>query len=123
MHTDDYSYQLPPERIAQYAHQPAHKAKMLHCHQTAGKRKWTDTSFDTLPYIVDSSSVFVYNNSQVIRARIPLHNIEVERTFLPKHHAYHTRILKNQELFVYNIISESEGVCEVLSSGSQVAKP
>jgi S-adenosylmethionine:tRNA ribosyltransferase-isomerase len=63
---DDYSYDLPPERIARYPLAERDTSKML---VWEGKQI-TDSVFSDLPSLTGSNSLLVFNNTRVIRARL-----------------------------------------------------
>jgi S-adenosylmethionine:tRNA ribosyltransferase-isomerase len=63
---DDYSYDLPQERIARYPLEKRDRSKML---LWDGKHI-TDAVFSDLPALIDSNSLLVFNNTRVIRARL-----------------------------------------------------
>lgn len=63
---DDYSYDLPPERIAKYPLPERDTSKML---LWDGSRI-SDLVFSDLPSVIDSNSLMVFNNTRVIRARL-----------------------------------------------------
>jgi S-adenosylmethionine:tRNA ribosyltransferase-isomerase len=63
---DDYSYDLPQERIARYPLEIRDRSKML---LWDGKHI-TDAVFSDLPALIDSNSLLVFNNTRVIRARL-----------------------------------------------------
>lgn len=69
----DYQFELPDGLIAETAAQPAHSAKMMILSKTTGNTL-AETTFWELDTYLDEKNVLFFNNSRVIRARIPLHN-------------------------------------------------
>jgi S-adenosylmethionine:tRNA ribosyltransferase-isomerase len=62
-----YDYDLPDERIAKYPLTQRHMSKMLvYRHGEIG-----ETRFGQLPSFLPSGSMLVFNNTRVIRARLP----------------------------------------------------
>jgi S-adenosylmethionine:tRNA ribosyltransferase-isomerase len=61
----DYTYTLPEEKIARYPNNERDKSKLL-----VYNGNISEHTFSGLPELVPSNSVFVFNNSKVIRARI-----------------------------------------------------
>lgn len=108
----DYTYDLPVSSIAQTAVSPAHNARLLVC-----KAWWEliDQTFTDLPLIVPSGSVFFYNNSYVINARIPLHNVKTSppAPLLQRGGAVKTVILEHGEIFVYKLCAANSFECLV----------
>ncbi len=63
---EDYSYELPPGRIAQAPILPAENAKLLH--YLGGRIE--DHRFGALPTLLPEDSLLVFNDTKVIRARL-----------------------------------------------------
>jgi S-adenosylmethionine:tRNA ribosyltransferase-isomerase len=74
----DYSYTLPDELIAQEAIHPAHDARLLIIDRTTGAVHDGNT-FSDLPSVIPHDRVIYFNNSRVLRARIPLKNQKIIR--------------------------------------------
>lgn len=72
----DYQFTLPKSLIAETAAHPAHSAKMMVVSKSSGKivSEWT---FWDLGKILTKNTVLFFNNSRVIRARIPLQDTKV----------------------------------------------
>lgn len=120
----DYDYELPQELIAQEACHPADHAKLLCCSIGSDKNlTLQDKHFFDLPDMIDADSVIFFNNSKVIRARIPLHNISITRNYLPMSDKYRSLILAQGEIFIYKIISRENNEFEALVSDDKHFKP
>lgn len=74
----DYSFELPENLIAETAAHPAHSAKMMVINKKTGE-KIKDATFWDLPQFLQKNCVLFFNNSRVIRARIPLENKIAQR--------------------------------------------
>ena len=61
----DYTYDLPPERIAKYPLPERDKSKLL-----VWDGNISDHIFSELPVLAESESLIVFNNTRVIRARL-----------------------------------------------------
>lgn len=70
---ETYDYSLPPELIAQEAVHPADRAKLLVARRESGEII-AETDYASLPDILPSDRVLFFNNSKVLRSRIPLHD-------------------------------------------------
>ena len=70
---ETYDYDLPPELIAQEAVHPADRAKLLVARRESGEII-AETDYASLPDILPSDRVLFFNNSKVLRSRIPLHD-------------------------------------------------
>lgn len=66
LRVEDYSYNLPPERIAKYPLSDRDTSKMLLWDGSHIK----DYIFRDFPSLVDMQSLLVFNNTRVIRARL-----------------------------------------------------
>ena len=62
----DYSYDLPPERIAKYPLPERDRSRLL----VWDGKSVTDRIFRELPSLVEPESLMVFNNTKVIRARL-----------------------------------------------------
>jgi S-adenosylmethionine:tRNA ribosyltransferase-isomerase len=71
----DYQYELPDVLIAQEAVHPHHNAKMMVIDGLSGNCL-QDTTFLELNNILTSDDIIFFNNSRVVRSRIPLKHIE-----------------------------------------------
>lgn len=82
---DDYNYILPPELVAQTPADPAESCKFL----VVDKHNWnaSDHIFWDITDLIDPETVIVFNNSKVVKARIPIpfKNKEWEIFYLWKH--------------------------------------
>lgn len=87
----DYRFELPKYLIAETASNPAHNAKMMVIDRDSGA-KISDAIFADLPKFLDKNSVLFFNNSRVLRARIPLRDVIISTTTGEK-------ICKNGEIF------------------------
>lgn len=68
MHTKDFDYHLPEERIAQHSVEPRDHSKMMVVHK--GEKIREDKHFyDILEYF-EAGDVLVWNNSKVFKARL-----------------------------------------------------
>lgn len=71
MKTDQFNYVLPPEHIAQNPHDPVEKCRLM----VVDRQNWSysDQQFDTaLLQTLTPDSILFFNNSKVLKARIPL---------------------------------------------------
>jgi S-adenosylmethionine:tRNA ribosyltransferase-isomerase len=68
----DYTYTLPDELIAQEVIHPHHDAKMMIIERGSGKIQ-RETTFRELSNILTENDILFFNNSRVVRSRIPLH--------------------------------------------------
>ena len=65
IHIEDYNYQLPPERIAQYPLETRDASRLL----ISDNGVLSDAKFTELPEHLPSESMLVFNDTRVIRAR------------------------------------------------------
>lgn len=72
----DYTFDLPKDAIAETAAHPAHNAKLMVIDRQSGT-KIADDIFWNLSDFLSENSVLFFNNSRVIRARIPLKNQKI----------------------------------------------
>ncbi len=92
---ENYNYELPWNLIAQEPIVPWHNAKLLIYDQNKIK---SDIFLNIDKYLPNNVSLF-FNDSKVIKARIPLINKMVIRN-------WNQKILENWEIFVYDIIDD-----------------
>lgn len=74
----DYTYHLPEELIAQEAVHPHHNARIIIIDRESGTIDAEDI-FWNLDAHLDKRRVFFFNNSKVLRSRIPLKNTPIQR--------------------------------------------
>lgn len=72
----DYQFHLPDKLIAETAAQPAPDARLIIFSKNEQKILHEGNFWD-LPHFLDDSRVLFFNNSKVLRARIPLVNQEI----------------------------------------------
>lgn len=72
----DYRFDLPKHLIAETAASPAHNAKLMVISRQTGT-KIADTTFSDLPNFLNENRVLFFNNSRVLRARLPLKNQKI----------------------------------------------
>lgn len=88
----DYRFSLPENLIAETASHPAHNAKLM----IINKKSWeiiSEDSFWNIDKFLGPNAVLFFNNSRVVRARIPLH----ETKFITMEN--HEGIIKSGEIF------------------------
>lgn len=76
---ETYDYDLPTELIAQEAVHPADRAKILVAWRESGEII-AETDYASLPDILPRDRVLFFNNSKVLRSRIPLHDGVITNT-------------------------------------------
>jgi S-adenosylmethionine:tRNA ribosyltransferase-isomerase len=76
----DYTYHLPPELIAQYPVDPPDQCRLLVYDRDT--QQLQDQIFTDLVDLISADSLLVFNNSKVLKARIPLPKISGEIFFL-----------------------------------------
>lgn len=64
---DQYDYQLPPERIAKYPLNERDQSRLLHYKNGS----ISDHLFKELPELIPANAMLLFNNTKVIRARLP----------------------------------------------------
>lgn len=69
IHIEDYAYPLPSERIAKYPLQERDASKLL----VYRKGKIDEKVFTDLPSYVENESIFVFNDTKVVPARLFFH--------------------------------------------------
>lgn len=67
-HLDDYDYHLPPELIAQTAAHPPESCKLLAYARHSAQLQ--DRIFSDITDLIDPTTLIVFNNSKVIKARL-----------------------------------------------------
>ena len=72
----DYQFHLPDELIAETAAHPAPNARLIIFSKNQEKILHEGTFWD-LPDFLDDSRILFFNNSKVLRARIPLKNQKI----------------------------------------------
>ena len=91
MRLDEFSYQLPPDRIAQHPSNVRDASRMLILNRA--RQDWEDSVFRSLPELLRGDELIVVNNARVIPARLfgrragvraekPGRNSRVAREFL-----------------------------------------
>ena len=109
----DYFFDLPDRLIAQEAVHPAHSARLLVCEGASLE----DRHFYDLPDLLDSDAVLFFNNSKVIRARIPLSETPLTKS------TGEEATLASGEIFIYKVIDPSQGLFECLVSDGKHFRP
>ena len=96
---ESYDYDLPEDLIAQQAHDPADECKFM----IINKFTWVveHKIFKDLQNLLDSQSVLFFNNSKVLKARIPLSHKDI-RVFNP----WWEEITVDWELFYLSPLQE-----------------
>ncbi|HEX4343489.1 MAG TPA: tRNA preQ1(34) S-adenosylmethionine ribosyltransferase-isomerase QueA [Verrucomicrobiae bacterium] len=79
MRTDDFSYELPPELIAQHPTARRDQSRLMVLHRDSGKIE--HRQFPDLLSFLKAGDVLVLNNSRVIRARLYGNNVETNGKF------------------------------------------
>jgi len=74
----DYSFILPPERIADSAITPQHNARLITIAKEWGEILSEDIFWNLDAYIPPERVLF-FNNSKVLRARVPLREKEIQK--------------------------------------------
>lgn len=96
---DDYTYDLPPERIGQTVAEPADSCRLLVCNMR-DELVCEDRYFYDLPNVLPPDSVLIFNTSKVIKARLSLS-------------LYHTKenpekVCHNGEIFFLNMVDNDD---------------
>ena len=68
MHTREFDYTLPPDRIAQHPLEDRLAAKLLHLPRLFGEM--TDLHIRDLPSLLEAGDLLIFNDSKVFRARL-----------------------------------------------------
>ncbi len=97
----DYTFDLPKDRIAETATQPAHNAKLMIIEKKSGTLSDEATFWD-LPDFLDEDRVLFFNNSRVVRARIPLKDTKI------LHANGSESLISNGEIFFLKKLSDTE---------------
>jgi S-adenosylmethionine:tRNA-ribosyltransferase-isomerase (queuine synthetase) len=74
---ESYNYKLPKTFIAQHPHFPADECKLLTYNQKENT-KIKGQIFKDIIKLIDPTTTIFFNNSKVIKARLPLINIKYE---------------------------------------------
>jgi len=69
---NDYNYELPQNLIAQVPHFPADECKLLFNKIENGELRIKNKIFKDLTDLIDPNTIIFFNNSKVLKARIPL---------------------------------------------------
>jgi S-adenosylmethionine:tRNA ribosyltransferase-isomerase len=75
-HLESYNYKLPKDFIAQNPHFPADECKLLTYNQKENSIK--NYIFKDLVNLIDATTTIFFNNSKVIKARLPITNLKYE---------------------------------------------
>lgn len=94
----DYQYNLPDSLIAQEPAKPADASRLLVPDGTS----FHDHIFSQLPDLLTAKDVLFFNDTKVVKARVPLDHIFVE---IP-HHASASRIVDEGEIFFLEMRNE-----------------
>ncbi|MBN1265759.1 MAG: tRNA preQ1(34) S-adenosylmethionine ribosyltransferase-isomerase QueA [Anaerolineales bacterium] len=73
MNTDDFSYELPPEQIAQRPANPRDSSRLLVLDRTSGAV--SHNIFHNLPEFLNTGDVLVFNDTRVLPARLKARKI------------------------------------------------
>lgn len=87
----DYQYELPDSYIAQEPADPVDSSKLLVPNGTS----FHDYHFYDILTLLTSKDVLFFNDTKVIKARVPLHNVLIE---IP-HHPTANKVLEEGEIF------------------------
>ncbi|MFA7284577.1 MAG: S-adenosylmethionine:tRNA ribosyltransferase-isomerase [Candidatus Absconditabacterales bacterium] len=109
---DAYDYELPQDHIAQYPSNPPESCKLLTYNRST--KQLSHTIFADAVKTLDDQSVLFFNNSKVVKARIPLEGRSV--IYRGK-----TRVLKEGELFYLQPIGNNTYQC-YLYPGNKMPK-
>ncbi len=71
MRTDEFDYDLPAERIAQYPVEPRDRSRLMVLRRSS--QSWEHRVFADLPELLRPGDVLVRNNSKVLPARLRGH--------------------------------------------------
>jgi S-adenosylmethionine:tRNA ribosyltransferase-isomerase len=72
-----YDYNLPENLIAQDPHIPYDECKLLLITKNNEKIALQDYIFKDIFDLIDKETILFFNNSKVIKARIPLNNVNI----------------------------------------------
>jgi S-adenosylmethionine:tRNA ribosyltransferase-isomerase len=68
MKTQDFDFHLPAELIAQFPAKQRTSSRLLYLH--SNNNQWCDTVFSDLPQYLRAGDVMVFNDTQVLKARL-----------------------------------------------------
>lgn len=94
----DYNYELPESRIAQEPVSPADSSKLLVPDGTS----FHDYHFYDILTLLTSKDVIFFNDTKVVKARVPLKDVFVE---IP-HHTSASRVVDEWEIFLLQLIDD-----------------
>lgn len=94
----DYQYELPAALVAQEPAIPADSAKLL----VPDGDDFHDKHFYDLPSLLTDRDVIFFNNTKVIKARVPLKDVFLE---IP-HHTVASRSVETGEVFFLELRDE-----------------
>ena len=94
----DYQYELPESLIAETPAEPADSSRLL----SAKADSFHDGHFYDILHELTSDDVLYFNDTKVIKARVPVHHIFVE---IP-HHTSASRVVEEGEIFFLRMIDD-----------------
>jgi S-adenosylmethionine:tRNA ribosyltransferase-isomerase len=116
MHTADFDYHLPPDRIAQRSVEPRDHARLLCLGRKDGTLR--DAHIFDLPSILEPGDLLVFNNSKVFKARLSAslgaRPFEVFLLRPAEHTAWEALVKPGRKLRVGDRLSFVEGVTATL---------
>jgi len=68
VHTDEFDFDLPPDRIAQFPVEPRDRSRLMVVDRRQGR--WSHHVFAELPDLLDARDVLVRNDTRVVPARL-----------------------------------------------------
>lgn len=92
----DYQYELPDSLIAQTPAHPVDNSKLL----VPDGTWFHDHHFYDIVKLLTSHDVLFFNDTKVIKARVPLHNVLIE---IP-HHPSASKVLEEGEIFFLEMV-------------------
>lgn len=106
----NYQYNLPEEKIAQFPVIPRDACKLLVCEKNQENNTYSffDQQFSDIAGDLTENDVLFFNNTNVIKARVPLTNVRVVT------HVWREVVLENAEFFLLQKIDDMH--CECLVS-------
>lgn len=106
----EYTYDLPENKIAQFPAVPADSCKLLVC-ENNGEEPWkyvfVDKQFSDIASDLTENDVLFFNDTKVVKARVPLTNIRVVT------HVWREVFLDQAEIFLLQKIDETHCECLV----------
>jgi S-adenosylmethionine:tRNA ribosyltransferase-isomerase len=112
MKTDDFTYELPAQLVAQYPSKNRADSRLLHLNRDCALIK--DRHFNQFPDILQANDVLVFNNTRVIPARLFGHKttggkveILIERITADNHALAHVRASKTPKVGSEIIIEDA----------------